>query len=224
MTEHVGLGRLPAPDSRDASYPLRAMVPTTTDRKYRYWYPNGWWGDQGRTSQCVAYSWTHWLEDGPITHKGPAPIVEPASVYNDAQVVDEWPGENYNGTSVRAGAKVLADRGLIGEYLWAWDLETVVRTILDVGPVVVGTNWYSDMFEPSQGIIKVSGYVAGGHAYLLNGVNRNKGMIRLKNSWGRDWGSRGHAYISFEDMDRLVKEDGEACLALEFPSNGSSNT
>jgi len=137
-------------------------------------------------------------------------------VYRDAQVVDEWPGENYNGTSVRAGAKVLADRGHIGEYRWAWDLETVVRALLDVGPVVVGTNWYSGMFEPNQGIIDISGTVAGGHAYLLNGVNRNKGMIRLKNSWGRDWGSRGHAYISFEDMDRLIKEDGEACLALEI--------
>lgn len=38
----------------------------------------------------------------------------------------------------------------------------------------------------------------------------------FKNSWG-DWRKDGHAFISIDDMKRLLKEDSEACLAVEHP-------
>jgi hypothetical protein len=165
----------------------------------------------------------HYIEDGPITHFYEAnddqiekPLFKTASVYHEAQKVDRWPGENYEGTSVRAGAKILQQKGVIDEYRWAWDIQTVIKALLYAGPVVVGTWWYSDMFYPdSDGIIEVGGSRAGGHAYLLNGINLDKGLIRLKNSWGRSWGHNGYAYISIDDMERLIRENGEACIALE---------
>ena len=62
-----GLGRLPAPDSRDRMFPLRSIVPArTTSRDYRYWSSSGWWGDQGARPHCVGFAWAHWLEDGPV--------------------------------------------------------------------------------------------------------------------------------------------------------------
>lgn len=165
---------------------------------------------------CVGYSWAHWLEDGPVTQKGPPPIVHPDLIYHEAQKVDEWEGEGYEGTSVRAGAKVLQSLGFISEYNWAWDLETLVQSILTVGPVVVGTHWYSDMFYPNtSGVIKVGGELMGGHAYVINGVNKKTKLLRLKNSWGSTWGRRGHGYISFDDMKRLISENGEVCLGVE---------
>jgi hypothetical protein len=207
---------------------MASVIPrvAVTEPKYRYWWANGWWGNQGHLPHCVGFSWLHWIEDGPITHSatrtaGTGPLMDPSELYREAQKVDQWPGESYDGTSVRAGAKILMSRGLVGGYRWAWDAGTVVRALLTTGPVVVGTWWYSEMFVPKPDkesgklLIRAQGSKAGGHAYLINGVNTEKGLVRVKNSWGQEWGSNGHAYMPIEDLDKLVKDQGEACLAIE---------
>ena len=217
--ENMGLGRIAMPDANDKRFLMRTILAQTPSvRTSRYWSASGWWGDQGNTSQCVGYSWAHWVEDGPITQKGKAPIVPPLDIYTEAQKIDAFPGEEYDGTTVRAGAKALQDKGYIFQYTWAWDVETVVQALLEKGPVVVGTEWTNDMFKPNidTAIITPTGNSAGGHAYLLNGVNVKKKLIRIKNSWGRAWGNKGHAFISFDDMDKLIKNGGEACLAIEI--------
>jgi hypothetical protein len=211
------LGRQFAPDIRDRNYLIKDKLnvkPTAVT--IRYWGDNEWWGDQGNAPQCVGYAWAHWIEDGPVTHGGIAPIVHPTLIYREAQKIDEWPGENYNGTSVRAGAKYLQKSGKIKSYLWAYDLNTLINTVLNVGPVVVGTYWYLRMFYPDKnGLIKIEGPIVGGHAYVINGVDTTKKLFRIKNSWGKKWGSNGSAYISFADMELLIKLNGEICLATE---------
>ncbi len=212
-----GLGRLHAPDPRDANYPMRAMLPAeASTRTYRYWNASGWWGNQGDTPQCVAYAWTHWLEDGPVGQGGQAPVVQPSILYAEAQKVDEWPGEDYDGTSVRGGAKAVKARGFISSYAWAGLFSDIREALLEVGPVVVGVNWYDAMFEPDEaGLIHIGGEVAGGHAFVLDGISVPHKLIRMKNSWGRAWGNNGFAYLTFPDVERLLHEDGEAALAVE---------
>lgn len=213
-----GLGRVIATDIRDKNFLIKEAVKVAPS-KYtsRYWPPSEeWWGDQGETSRCVGYSWAHWIQDGPVTHVGAAPIVDPTQLYINAQKIDEWPGENYDGTSVRAGVKVLQAQGYVNSYYWAYDIDTLVYALLELGPVVVGTYWYNNMFYPAQnGMIRIGGGVAGGHAYMINGVNTTKKLFRIKNSWGKDWGKYGHAYITFADMARLIAQQGEVCLATE---------
>jgi C1A family cysteine protease len=73
------------------------------------------------------------------------------------------------------------------------------------------------MFFPDKnGVIKVGGKHSGGHAYIINGVDTKTKMFRLKNSWGKTWGKSGSAFISFSDMDKLIKQNGEICLAVEL--------
>lgn len=229
------LGRLPAEDPQDQNYLIKPKATTEQDdialeRGFRYWWQDGWWGDQWYTPQCVAYSWTHWVEDGPVTQAAFSPnrqavfgqgkaAVNPQAMYDWCQRNDEWEGTNYDGTSVRAGAKYLKAQGFISEYRWAWDIDTLVNAVLLEGPVVVGTNWYDSMMQTDANgrlHIDFSGPVYG-HAYEINAVNRNTGWGRIKNSWGRKtWGVNGNAYIRLDDLARLIeKYNGEVCLAKE---------
>lgn len=158
----------------------------------------------------------HWLSDGPTYQQAPYPVVKPATLYRECQQLDDEPGEAYDGTTVRGGAKALRARGFVGRFLWAFTLDAVVATVLEIGPVVVGVPWYADMMDPTKGgLIRARGDLLGGHALVVNGANSETGMLRLKNSWGKSWGDNGRAFISFDDFERLLKEDGEACLAQE---------
>lgn len=216
-------GRLYSVDERDQNYlisALSAVAEPEITRTYRYWWADGHWGDQGATPQCVAYAWLHFMEDGPVTWEPRSPgsgfIFEPEDLYSQAQQVDEWPGEGYAGTSVRAGAKIMRQWGIISEYRWAWDLQGLIDAVLHAGPVVVGTNWYERMMNPNaDGYIVPKGALLGGHAYVINGVNLNRRIFRLKNSWGREWGDSGHALLRYKHMEKLINEQGEVCLAVE---------
>jgi hypothetical protein len=198
---------------------LASDVPAQTDQRVRVWNDNYWWGEQGRTPHCVGYAWAHWLSDGPIIHpRAKLPTVDPVQIYRTAQTLDEMAGENYHGTTVRGGAKTLVKLGLIHSYYWAGnDFGALCRAVLEVGPVVVGTDWYEGMLNPSKtGMLRMAGRVIGGHCYVLNGINMKTGAFRLKNSWGRRWGIQGRAQISFADMQRLLRNHGDACLATEY--------
>lgn len=214
------LGRQYVPDERDHKYSINNILTATPIRiTNRYWDDNGWWGNQGNTPQCVGYAWAHWLEDGPVPQSGIAPIIPPRIIYENAQKLDEWVGENYAGTSVRGGVKYLQSVGKVSSYYWGFNLTILINSVLNLGPVVVGTNWYNGMFYPNRnGLIKISGRIAGGHAYVINGVNTVTRLFRIKNSWGQSWGQSGHAYISFADMERLIRERGEICFATEIRS------
>jgi hypothetical protein len=209
------LGRLPAPDPRDHAFRLAALLPTAPLRTSKYYW-SGWFGDQGQTSACVGYSWTGWLTAGPTTQVTKNWDTYARSTYKTAQTLDEWEGEAYDGTSVRAGAKALQADGYITEYRWAWTIDEVVRAILDLGPVVVGTVWTEAMFYPlASGQIKPDGEILGGHAYLLDGANLDRGTVRIKNSWSKEWGNSGRAWITIPHLSHLLDMEGEAAVATE---------
>lgn len=218
MSVLAGLGRLQVKDERDANY-LLPRLPKAATRNYQYWTARPAL-DQLDTPQCVGFSTYQWLTAFPVKN---VPPFSPTDLYHLAQQNDEWPGEDYDGSSVRGAFKALKDKGYVSEYRWAPDVETVVDHLLMKGPVVVGTEWTYGMFMPDDHgcIDDIDGQVVGGHAYLLIGANRlkptrnGKGAVRVLNSWGTGWADRGRAWLSFSALDVLLKKDGEACTATE---------
>lgn len=208
-----GLGRLPAADLRDTAYPLRALTPEYAPMpNYRTWFaPHSW--NQGATSMCVGFSWHHFLLASPLpNNRGPLP----EQIYRQAQLLDEFPGEGYDGTTVRAGAKALQALGLVTAYHWASTAEEVAEYLLMKGPVVFGTDWLEGMDKPGPlGFAKATGRGRGGHAYLCIGYNRSSGNFRFLNSWGPEWGDMGRFTMTGEDVAKLLAGGGEACAAVE---------
>lgn len=169
---------------------------------------------------CVGFAWSHELAAYPVQVHDVSDSYA-VTLYREAQLVDEWPGQSYEGTSVLAGAKVIQSRGLIDSYWWAFSVDEVLRALSRVGPVVLGIPWLDSMYSTRpDGLLDCSGRVIGGHAILARGLRLKsylKGVkepvVRLRNSWGPSWGTnRGDGFIRVSDLERLLKDNGEACL------------
>lgn len=217
----------------DRSRLYSAVSPTDT----RPFINRGWrcdvYNDQGYEGACVGFGWTHEL------CATPRPIIKDAAfakqIYYRARQLDQWPGEDYDGTSVLAGAKAVQEhlnsQGLpwIGGYRWAFGIQDVLRVISYAGPVVLGIDWYNDMYEPDANhYITPTGGKVGGHCILAksqkivrldptlpgvwNNIDPDKSHVRLHNSWGTNYGDGGTAFIRVSDLNKLLTDGGEACI------------
>lgn len=224
MSEH-GLGRRAALDLRDARFPLRALLaPAVPRRPRRLWPLFHAPLDQGRTGTCVGHGWEHWMMAAPTVKKDPLLPPNAYDLYRGACTLDEWAdnddGDLNWGSSVRGGAKWLQAEGRISAYHWAANADEVADYVAAAagasGPVVIGVNWYSGMFEPDAGgVVRISGGIAGGHCVCVLGWDEPRGRFSLINSWGAGWGRKGRFYLDGETLERLLREDGEAAAATE---------
>lgn len=216
-------------DDRSRDYPVRAVLRETVPEKPRSW-GLGPVLDQGREGACVGFGWT--AETIASPRPDPEVTAEIANqfariVYRRAQAIDEWEGEDYEGTSVLAGAKVMQEHGYIGSYRWAFDIEDIRGAVTELGPVVIGIPWYSGMYQTRpSGLVEVDGQIVGGHCILLTGYHpgmRIRGedwdarfrVFRWRNSWGENYGVGGSGFIRYEDLRDLLADFGEACVPLE---------
>jgi hypothetical protein len=209
------LGRLIEFDDRSRNFSIRKLL--GANRPLRsYTWRCGSSLNQQQEGACVGFAWTHELIARPKEHKH-LNDQDAVQIYRLARTLDPWPGENYEGTSVLAGVKAVQRKynNLISEYKWAFGIDDVLQTLAYKGPLVLGIDWFEKMFEPnSSGIISASGNPIGGHAILANGIDPKKNLIRLHNSWGPSWGFNGDCFISFQDLDFLLKRGGEACIPI----------
>ena len=81
--------------------------------------------------------------------------------------------------------------------------------------VLIGIMVTDPFYEPNKdGIIDYTNDAMneqGGHAVVIDGYKYidNKLYLRIKNSWGKEWGvENGHCYMSFEDFQKYAIDEG----------------
>lgn len=209
MQRQARLDWQPRFDERSREYPIRQLLKHDEPRSYTWRCDR--YLDQGVEGACVGYGWAHEIAARPKVH--PATPHLARHIYEEAKKVDYWAGENYEGTSVLAGAKVAQKAGYYEKYRWAFTLDDILVSLGYHGPVVIGVNWYEGMDNVDEnGFIHVTGEVVGGHCAILKGISVKNRTVRLHNSWGTSWGIDGDAYLSWDDLDKLRKDQGEFCV------------
>lgn len=205
------LGRLQQFDPRSIAWPIRTLLPDKPRRSYTWRCSANL--DQGNTPHCVGFGWAHELRARPVVVDGITDAVGHA-IYERCKAIDPF-GPHVDGTSVLAGAQVVTALGHLSEYRWAFGELEVALAVGYRGPVVIGVDWWSGMFDPDHdGYLKLTGQVEGGHCVLVHGYSVKTDSYRLLNSWGRGWGVNGGALIRRVDMVRLLADGGEACVPI----------
>jgi len=119
-------------------------------------------------------------------------------LYHEAQKIDEWPGENYSGTSTRAGLDIARKRG-------AWPV-LFGKTLGPYAKDGISANRWSTSIEMCAAALSP----ADNGAAILN-----RGWFDLKNSWGTKYPFVTR--VSLEVAHRLwFREDGEYAVIVDY--------
>lgn len=137
------------------------------------------------------------------------------ALYSAATKLDSYRGTyppNDTGSDGLSVAKAAKNAGLISGYTHCTDLDSALKA-LSQQPVITGASWYSGMDDPdSNGVAHVTGYIRGGHEFVLDELDVENKRVGFTNSWGTSWGNEGRAYISWDDFEHLLSEDGDVTV------------
>lgn len=142
-------------------------------------------------------------------------------VYHNNTVIDGFPGTweidgsgEDTGSSGLATAQTLRSWKLVTSYRHCRTLDELLAAVMR-GPVLFGSNWYDSMFDPdADGVVSIAArsQIAGGHEYLIVGVDPVAEEVECINSWGPGWGLAGRFKLSYATLRRLLDEDGDAIV------------
>jgi hypothetical protein len=179
--------------------------------------------DQGQLGSCTGNAITGALGCEPFCYDAVS-----AARFNEAMAVDiysaatridgidgEYPPTD-TGSSGLAVAKVAKREGLISRYGHAFTVSGLLHALLHQ-PVIVGVPWYESMFHPDEhGVVTVAGDVAGGHEFLIRGVELGEAdddtYLLADNSWGSGWGVEGSFRLSMATWRQLREESADVTV------------
>ncbi len=210
-------------DERSRNYPVRAILPPDAEPVSHIWNCPVWL-DQGSEGACTGFAVAHELASEPVSAHlyNSLPDANFArALYHDAQKLDQWPGEDYEGSSVLGAMQAAQLRGFYDEYRWAFGIDDLVLAVGHLGPAVLGIDWHSGMQRPDwHGLIHVRGKRTGGHAICCIGYDANTERFLLHNSWGRWWGLQGNCWIAKSELEQLLNKGGVAAIPVTRRANG----
>lgn len=183
--------------------------------------------DQGQEGACTGFGLATVVNYLLISRKyiSDPRSVSPWMLYRMARRYDEWPGEDYEGSSARGAMKGWHKHGVCS--IKEWDKATKEPTgavyadavnrplgayyrvnhkdlvamhcaITETG-ILYATAMVHGGWDAvkKDGIIHEKGKVDGGHAFAI--VAFDKKGFWIQNSWGKAWGKNGFCRISYDD-------------------------
>lgn len=202
-------------DERSLRYGVADLLDWDAPLRSRTW-GRGPVLDQGEEGMCVGMGVAGELAANPVRVPG-VNYDFAAGLYREAQQIDDWPGEDYSGTSVLAGMKAAVARGYYSGYHWCLEIEQAARTVVQLGPVVIGIPWTSGMYSTADhGVVQLGGTPVGGHCLVVTGYRTDYlglgPVFHWVNSWGKSYGLNGRGYIRRDDLAALLASTGECAV------------
>ena len=199
--------------------------------------------DQGQEGACTGFGLAAVVnlllkeqrQEGPVS---------PRMLYEMARLHDEWPGEEYDGSSCRGVIKGWFHMGVCASDLWRYDANrpghlTIARAkdarkrtvgayyrirksivdmhaaINEAGAVLCSAKVHDGWSHARGGKIKFKSTELGAHAFAVVGYT-SEGFL-VQNSWGAEWGKGGVALWTYEDWMDNVIDAWVVQLALSTP-------
>ena len=224
------LGRHVERDSRSRNFTYKVPATPIVHRSV-VWPHNTPVLDQGNLGSCVGNAVAQLLNCklfapcrlGKISlTESDAIKIYSLATHLDGFGADQYYPPNDDGSSGLGGAKAAKQMGYIDSYLHCFTFRQLEAAIQNQ-PVITGTSWTNSMFHPdkSSGIVSVGAIndstVAGGHEYLVQGIDYQQEVLVCLNSWGKSWGggnglTGGQFRITFNDFHNLLAADGDVVV------------
>jgi hypothetical protein len=179
--------------------------------------------DQDQVGSCTLEAGVGGVATSPLFEALPPdhPLLNQAlclSAYSDEEKIlygVGYPPEDNGGDGLTA-CKVLQTRGLISAYTHCLSVDAFLDALQDHA-VMLGSNWYDSMDEPSstgECVISPRAQVRGGHETLAREYDPLSQMVLLDNSWGTGFAIGGSFLLSVKTLGRLLEEQGDGTVPL----------
>lgn len=190
--------------------------------------------NQGQYHTSVGFAFAYTLSAEYKRKTGKSVIFSAQSIFVEARKYDEWPGEQYKGTSVLGAVKGLTEVGAYLESDWPYErkgsplphkapvikiksytriqsdqLDQVINFLKEGKPVIVTLNATKDFAKVGQdGKIFFSEDLnfIGNHVLCFVGYNGVENEFKFANSWGKSWGNSGFGYIRQSDLQKIMTD------------------
>jgi hypothetical protein len=187
--------------------------------------------DSGTEGATVGFSSAYVLQAEIRSRQGKSVTISARGIYTDAKRYDEWPGEDYEGSSASGAVKALKAVGAYLESDWPYARRTkpagakpaynvsAYRRLEGVEPIlealrdghavfatITTTPEFTDPAKDGTVTIKLPLQLEGGTSVAIVGYDSKRGTFTFANHWGTGWGRQGFGVIKDTDLAAILQD------------------